>query len=242
MKLVAVAAAVLALALLFIWSCSSSSPTLDVEFLASDLHFNVGGHHLVVPAIALRGPDRTFDLSGRKPEKSRKETLKSEATEPGHPMKTDKLDLVIRQYGFTGESLTGDKICASLLRRWTKSLCLGERRGLLMRLPEKFDLLDRTKLDILKTHWTVGKERQYDQVKNMAMQPGITELGCDKDSRFCTALVEVLPGLVAVWTTWADPNTGEMPEDIGPKQGAAIVQFVRRGISPVEDPTLADAD
>ena len=29
-------------------------------------------------------------------------------------------------------------------------------------------------------------------------QPGVTEIGCDRESRYCTAMVEVLPGLMAV--------------------------------------------
>ena len=76
----------------------------------------------------------------------------------------------------------------------------------------------------------------------MAIQPGVTEMGCDKQSRFCTALVQVLPGLVAVWTVWPDPNTGGSAEDMAQSQGPAIVELVRRGLGVVEDPTIADAD
>jgi len=220
----------------------SDRAALDVKFLASDLYFSIGGQPIVIPAVALRGPDHTFDLSRRKPEKSLKEVLESEARDPSNPLKRDKLDLAIRQYQYTGERFDGVNICPLLTRRWSQSLCRDQHRGLLRRLPEKFDLLDRTKLDLLKTHWTVGKERKYDQVKDMAMQPGVTEMGCDKQSRFCTALVQVLPGLVAVWTVWPDPNTGGSAEDMAQSQGPAIVELVRRGLGVVEDPTIADAD
>lgn len=232
--------AVLAFAL-GIAGCSDRG-ALDIKFLASDLYFSIGGQPIVIPAVALRGPDHTFDLSNRRPERSLKEILASEARDPSKPMKRDKLELAIRQYQYTGERLDAVKICPLLRRRWSQTLCRGEHRGLLRRLPEKFDLLDRSRLDLLKSHWTVGKERQYDQVKDMAMRLGVTEMGCDKESRFCTALVPVLPGLLAVWTVWPDPNTGGSAEDMAQSQGPAIVELVRRGLSPVEDPTIADAD
>jgi hypothetical protein len=232
--------AVLAFAL-GIAGCSERG-ILDVAFLASDLYFSIGGQSIVIPAVALRGPDHVFDLSSRKPDRSLKETLNSEAREPSHPMKRDKLDLGIRQYQYTGETFDGINICPLLTRKWSQSLCRGRHRGLLRRLPEKFALLDRTKLDVLKNHWTVGKERQYDQVKDMTMRPGVTEMGCDKESRFCTALVQVVPGLVAVWTVWPDPNTGGTAADAAQSQGSAIVELVRRGLGRMEDPTLVEAD
>lgn len=76
----------------------------------------------------------------------------------------------------------------------------------------------------------------------MAIQPGVTEIDCDRQSPFCTAMVEVLPGLLAVWTVSGDPNTGDLAEEVANTQGAAIVQFVRRALGPLEDPTLVNAD
>jgi len=55
-------------------------------------------------------------------------------------------------------------------------------------------------------------------------------------------MVEVLPGLLAVWTVWSDAKTGDSPEEMANTQGAAIVQFVRRALGSVEDPTLVNAD
>ena len=226
---------------LCVTGCSESPPPADVQFLASDLHFNIGGQHIVTPAVALGAPHHTFDLSDRKPEKSLKDRLRLEAGDPSSPLKADNLDLTIRQYQYFGENLGSRNICALLTRKWSQSLCLGEHEGLLRRLPESFELLDRNKLDVLKYHWTVGKERQYDQVKDMALQPGVTEIGCDKQSQFCTAVVDVLPGLLAVWTVWSDDKTGATAHAMAAAQGAAIVQFVRRALGSVEDPTLVDA-
>jgi hypothetical protein len=234
--------AVAALAALCVTSCSDSPSPPDVQFLASDTHFMVGGQHIVIPAVALRGPGHTFDLNRSRPEMSLKERLKRDATDPGNPMKTDKLDLAIRQYQYTGEHLASLGICPLLKRTWSQSLCRGQHRGLLKRLPEQFDLLDRGKLDLLRNHWTVGKERKYDQVKDMTVHPGVTEIGCDRESQYCTAMVETLPGLVAVWTVWGDGKTGSTAGQMAHTQGEAIVQFVRRALGPAEDPTLVDAD
>ena len=153
----------------------------------------------------------------------------------------EKIDLVIREYQYTGEQLASFGICPLLKRKWSQTLCRGQHQGLLSRLPEKFDLLDRSRLDLLSA-FTVGKERQYDQVKDMALRPGVTEIGCDKQSQFCTAMVGVLPGLLAVWTVWSNEKTGSTAEQMANTQGTAIVQFVRRALGPIEDATLVNAD
>ena len=147
--------------------------------------------------VALRGPGH-IDLRRPRPGTGLKDRIKREARDPGNPMKMDKLDLSIREYQYTGESLVSRDICPQLRRAWSQSSCRGQHRGLLKRLPEAFDLLDRDRLDLLKNTWIAGGERQYDQVKDMAIQPGVTEIGCDRESRYCTAMVEVLPGLMAV--------------------------------------------
>lgn len=231
--------AVAALSMLGVTSCSK----FDVQFLASDLYFTIGGQYITIPAIAFRGPDHTFDLGGRpKPERSLKQTLESEASDSRKPMSRAILPLRIREYHYAYESLESTKICALLTRTWSQAVCRGAHRGVIRRLPEKFDLLDRARLDLLRNHITVGHEREYDQVKNMAMRLGVTEIGCDRESRFCTALVEAQPGLLAVWTVWSDDRTGATAESMGAAQGAAIVQFVQRALSAAEDPSLVDAD
>jgi hypothetical protein len=239
MKTFGCAVAALAMSALAVTGCSDSPPAPDVQFLASDVHLVVGGHHIVIPAVAMRGPDHTFDLRGQRPGKSLKERLKSEATDPANPMRMDKLDLGIREYQYTGEHVAASGICPLLTRKWAQSLCRGQHRGVLRRLPERFDLLDRARLDLLKNTWTSGKERLHDLVKDMAIQPGITEVGCDRESRFCTAMVEVLPGLLAVWFVQGERRTAE---EIAHTQGAAIIQFVRRALSATEDVTLTSVE
>jgi hypothetical protein len=235
---VAIAAAVAALGLA---GCSPNPPPPDVPFLASDLHFWIGRQHIVIPAVAMRGPDHTFTLS-RGPRENVKEKLKRQASDAGDPMKVETLDLSIRQYQYTGEHRASVGICPLLTRRWSAAVCRGERTGLLARLPERFMLLDRDNLDVLKNHFTVGKERRYDQVKDMVLQPGVPQIGCDKESRFCTAMVAVFPTLLATWTVESDQRTGRTAGQMTEAEGAAIVQFVRRGIGAEEDPSLVDAE
>lgn len=221
---------------------SESSAPPDLPFLASDAHFMLGGHHIVIPAVAMRGPGHVFDLARREPEKNLKERLKSQASDPSDPMKMDKVGLLIRQYQYTGEHIASAGICPLLQRKWAEALCRGQHRGLLARLPEKFDLISRDKLDILASHWTVGGERVYDQIKDKALKTKVVDIGCDRKSRFCTAVVEVLPGLLAIWTVWSDEKASITADQMAETQGSAIVQFVRRAIGPTEDLTLVSAD
>lgn len=199
------------------------------------------GQHIVIPFVAMRQPDHTFTLaSGRT--KSTKEELQTKASNPSEPMRMDRIDLRIREYKYTGEHAASVRICPLLSRKWSEALCRGQHHGLLRRLPSTFDLLDRGRLELLKNAFTVGRERVYDQVKDMVVYPGVTEIGCDRQSRYCTAMVEALPGLLAVWTVWSDEKTNGTAEQMADTEGAAIVQFVRRAIRPTEDTTLVNAN
>lgn len=220
--------------------CARPQPKFDIQFLASDLHLTIGGHYVVVPAIDVDAPDRAFDLNGRHSGLSRKDQLKKEALDPGKPAPADSLGLRIKPYKADYPELRD--VCTLLKRKWSRAVCLSEQESLLRRLPERFLLLDRKRLELLQNYWTVGKERQFDQVKYLALTPGITEIGCDQESIFCTAAVEVLPGLLAVWTVWSDEKTGRTARDMAESQGAAVIQLVGRGLGKDEDPTLAGAN
>jgi hypothetical protein len=222
-------------------SASEERSAPDVPFLTSDAHFSIGGHHVVLPIVALRGPDHVFSLGHKEPSHM-KETLKTKASDPTNPMPVDSLNLSMRQYQYTGERIESLEICPLLTRLWAQRLCRGEHDGILAPLPTKFDLLDHNKIDLLKNHWTVGRERKYDQVKDMSLRLGVTEIGCDRASKFCTAVVETLPGLLAVWTVWSDENTGVPAAQMAETEGAAITEFVRRAIGPIEDPSFVSAN
>jgi hypothetical protein len=198
---------VCAVLLILLTACGeeqNNPPPPDIPFLTSDAYFRIGGHVITVPMIALRGPDHIFTLSREKPAKSRKQILTEQASDPHSPMPVESLALLIHQYEMRDQHGASREICQPLARTWAQVVCRGQQKGVLGRLPEKFDLLDRAKLDLLKHRYTVGGEQEYDHVKGMTMRPGITEVGCDKASKFCTAVVETSPGLLAVWTVWDD--------------------------------------
>jgi hypothetical protein len=70
----------------------------------------------------------------------------------------------------------------------------------------------------------------------------VSQIGCDQHSPYCTAIAEVMPDLLAVWTVWNDEKTGSTAKQMALTQGTAIVQFVRHGLGPAEDPTLMNLD
>lgn len=63
---------------------------------------------------------------------------------------------------------------------------------------ERYALAEANVLELLQNYWTVGKERTFDQGKDLALKAGITEIGCDQESILRTSAVEVLPGLLLV--------------------------------------------
>jgi hypothetical protein len=71
--------------------------------------------------------------------------------------------------------------------------------------------------------------------------PGqVFTLNREKPAKSRKEMVEAQPGLLAVWTVWS--RDGETADQRAERQGLAIVEFVRRGIGPIEDKTLATAD
>jgi hypothetical protein len=209
------------------------------QYFASDRYYVIGGQRIIVPVVALRGPGHVFNLSTHETER----TGASETPrDPDNPIQANKLDLIIREYQYAGEMTASTAICPLLKRAWSRIICQGTQRGLLRRLPEQFDLLDQGKLDLLKDHRTVGGERVLNQINGKTLPLGVTKTSCDQHSPYCTAVVEVLPNLLAVWTVSSDEKSGGKTEQIADAQGAAIVQFVRRGLGPYEDNSLVDLD
>jgi hypothetical protein len=221
-------------------ACSKEPAALDPALLASDVSFNIGGHKVVVPVVTVRGPDAVFSLGRREPNPLNQ--MLAKASDPNSPLQVDTLPLAIRPYQSTGERLESSKICPLLTRRWAQAVCRDEQSGILKRLPEKFDLFDRQKIEILKRHLTIGGETEYDHVSGMVLRPGTIEIGCDKASKFCTAAVEALPGLLAIWTVWGTDNADAEARSMAREQASAIIEFVQRAIGPSEDVTLLTAD
>jgi hypothetical protein len=227
--------AVLLLVQMMASGCSDEPSPPDVDFLVRDGEFEIAGHVIIVPIVALRNAER-FTLADKSRDSWRKD-LEEQAINGGLPMRVDNLDLAIRLYGTTGEFGVSLQICPRLTRLWAQLVCRHEQKGLLKRLPESFSLIDREKLDVLKTRWVSGGGTKYDQVKDMQLRPESAEIGCDSDGKLCTAVVEALPGLLAVWTVG-----NKQGEAAAQREGTAIVEFVKRAIGRTEDKTLAAAD
>jgi hypothetical protein len=230
--------------LLFLWvaGCSDEPPAPNVEFLASDAHFLVAGHHIVVPIAAIQGPGQVFTI-GHKLSNNQGKDLKTKAADPNNPMRVDSVALAVYEYGQANERIESAKLCPLLKRRWAQMVCRGHYNETLRRLPLKFDLFDRQKLERLKRRGSAGSvETQYDHVKDMTLPLGVPVVRCDMSSEFCTSAVETVPGMIAVWAVWYDERTGETPAQMSMRQGPAVVEFVRRAIGPTEDITFVTTD
>jgi hypothetical protein len=219
-------------------ACSDEPSPPDVDFLVLDGEFEIAGHWITVPIVALQAAER-FTVGDKSRQYGRKD-LEEQAINRGLPMRVDHLDLAISLYGSTGEFGVSMQICPRLTRLWAQLVCRGEQKGMLKRLPASFSLVDRAKLDVLKRRGVSGGGTQYDHVRDMQLRPGVTEIACDKDAKFCTAVVEPLPGLIAVWTVGS--NERETAAQRAQDQGPAIIEFIRRAIGRTEDKTLATAD
>lgn len=227
---------------LWVAGCSDEPPAPNVEFLASDAHFLVAGHHIVVPIVALQGPGQVFTI-GHKMSNNQSKDLKAKAADPNNPMRIDSLALAVYDYGHANERIESAKLCPLLKRRWAQMACRGNHNEALRRLPVKFDLFDRQKLERLKNRGSADSvETQYDHVSDMALHSGAPEVRCDMLSEFCTSAIETVPGMIAVWAVWYDERTGETPAHMSERQGPAIVDFVRRAIGPTEDMSFATPD
>ena len=90
---------------------------------------------------------------------------------------------------------------------------------------------------VLGYHWAASVPAPQASAKRTG-----AAAGCDQHSPYCTAIVEVMPNLLAVWTVWGDEKTHSSAEQMALTQGAAIVEFVRRGLGAAEDPTLMNLD
>jgi hypothetical protein len=148
----------------------------------------------------------------------------------------DKIDVKILRY-IDGRA-AHSRFCEMLTREWAKSVCTGSRSTTMRHLPKRFTLIDRRKLELMKHYFTAGLENQYDQIRDMTLRRGVPEIGCDKEKRSCTAALQVMPKLIAVWAVWPNDKAGWSAEDVAEKEGNAVFQLVNRGLVENEDPDV----
>jgi hypothetical protein len=225
---------------LAITSCDvSPQPPTDVDFLASDAHFILGGQEFVLPFVAIAQVSEPLSYSNRafgfpsaddslEVRAADRASARRLAGDPTRPMRAGAISISFQTYQYFGEHAASVRICQRLTRTWSRAVCQGERPGALRDLPEKFQLFDRKNMSQLAQHFTVGKERRSAQVANMRILPGETELQCDADSKFCTAALAVHPSVVAIWTVWSRPEESAL--HMARRQGQAICSFARNNI------------
>jgi len=206
---------------------------VDVERLATDLHFVLGERRVVLPAVAVlqvhRGPSNSD--SNFRPHQEDKDLVRLHRTAKDQlrPLRVTGLEIWIAQYGYYGEVGVSQGICPRLRRAWSRRLCTGEGPDLTPKrvLPETFHLVERSQLGTVARATTAGRESQLEQIARMKLA-GLPEAVCDRNSRFCTAAV-ALPGrVVAVWTV--EPKANETAQQVAQRQGSAIAAFVQYSI------------
>jgi hypothetical protein len=215
--------------------------TPDVEFLSTDAYFKIGGETVTLPFVAVRdvsnpGDDRNDALYGfRNTRDIFQRKMLELAGDQAMPKRAGSVEIIISAYQYYGELAASSSICPRLTREWSRRICRNERLGVLKELPQKFRLYGRESIGQLEGVWTVGSERQADQIADMRFQIGVPEIGCDRDTKFCTAAVTITQNLLAVWTVWSTEKLPETAAEMARRQGRAIFDFVQYGLGEVED-------
>jgi hypothetical protein len=208
-----------------VWRYANSPWQPDPSFYAADAHFEIGGKHLVLPVHVLTGRSQVFG-PGYGAYEGFRETIEGKTRDAARPFRLNKLALRIESYILSGKGRDESRLCRLLSPRW-QVLCEQGNANLAGQLPFTFDVYDRNHLVLLKHSSTVGKENRFDQLRQLTLEPGKTEVACDQGSQFCTAAVEVLPGVVSVWTVWNDPEKQQTARQMARPQGAALVEFFK---------------
>jgi hypothetical protein len=211
--------------------------------LASDAYLKVADLNLVIPIVALLEPryaytPYSFSLGSKKPNKKELEKraeFKKLSAESETAPTVDRAEILVRQYQYTGESISSQKICPLLKRDWAKFFCKGEHLEIMRKLPEKFYVVDKAHIDLFASHYTVGQEVMADQIHKLDLASKAIDISCDADGKFCTAGVKTSSGTLAVWTVWPSVKPLKSAQQVAETQGRAIAAFVKYGISSQPD-------
>lgn len=211
----------------------------DVDFLSTDAHFVVGETRIALPFVAVghfHSPDQPNPLHGLDYDpRARREKSFELAGDAAMPFSASRLQVFVQHYGSHGEYLESADICPRLTREWSRHVCRGDRLGVLDHLPSRFSLSGRGSLGWLDNYWTVGRERRSGHIADMRFEPGVPEIGCDLNSRFCTAALAVTPALLAIWSVWPTEDPPETAHEKALREGRAIFHFVQHGLGETEN-------
>lgn len=206
--------------------------------LASDAYLKVADLDFVIPIVALLEPryaytPYSFSLGSKKPsdeELEKRAEFKKLSTKPETAPGVDRVEILIRQYQYTGELASSQKICPLLRRDWAKFFCKGEYLNVMQILPEKFYIIDKDHTDLFASHYTVGGERVSDQIKELNLKNQSVDISCDVDGKFCTAGTQTSPRTLAIWTVWPSEKPIRTAREMAKSQGGAMQAFVKHAI------------
>lgn len=215
-----------------------------IKELASDAYLKVGDLDIVTPIVSLLEPTYayshyTFSLgisaSNKKLLLEERQKFKNLSAQSETAPKLDRVQILIRQYQYTGERLSSQGICPLLKRDWARYFCKGEYLEIMHQLPEKFYIIDKNRIDLFNSHYTVGQENVADQIRKLDVNSVKANISCDEDGKFCTAIIPTSPNTLAVWTVWSSDTTVKSAQQMALSQGKAIVAFVEYAISSKPD-------
>lgn len=214
----------------------------NINIFASDTYTRVADLHLTIPVVALLEPRYAFSpqvFSLRRwpdeAELERRAEFKLLSSSPDTAPLVDRVEISIRQYQYTGERTSSVRICPLLARDWARGFCTGELQEMMSKLPDKFYIVDKQRIDTFSGHWTVGRERVSDQIKSITLENSKSSIACDADGKFCTAITPVSERTLAVWTVWPSISKQLTAQQVADTQGAAIRAFVRNAIGQLEN-------
>jgi hypothetical protein len=211
----------------------------DPEFLATDMHFVLGGRHMTLPAVAVSDvsipPDNANPLPGYQSDphfwgeprwfqtRKHKDAFVALAGDPSRPANVSRLDLLLSGYGNYGDSGIFRKLCPLLTHDWSRAICEGTPQSELDDLPRRANLLNRDGLATLRNYGLSGIEHLTlaDLVATMPMDSPVPAIACTRDQAVCYAGSRLAPDIFAVW----ELPGGATPTDreaLALREGAAL--------------------
>ena len=128
-------------------------------------------------------------------------------------------------------------MCPLLTRDWARAMCDNPWSYAVRHLSlptNRLILLNLQDLAAQPSWTTVGGENKWAQVSEMPLDPGATDIVCDRKARasklFCTAGTRLDGDLIAVWTVWDGPR--ETAADQAAREGQAVRALFRHGLRP----------
>lgn len=222
---------------------------VDVELPATDIHFSVAQHTLVLPFIALEDyayRHQSFSLDRKSDTEHALDAVNKllrDAADPKHPLALDSLSVVVRTYGWNDSDSRQIQMCPLLTREWARSVCDNPWAAIQQALPvNRFRLVDLRRLQVEDPRG-MANCRDDKPHRPLPRNPGEAVMVCaaqvhgGRDDEFHSAVVRIDGDLGAIWTVWryGQRQNGETAEAMTEREGKAIASFVQYALGKSED-------